>query len=198
MKLRFTISFIVTIVLSFILLGASAVASEAQQGTKIGVGYQNMWIGGSMHGISGRVWLQNNFGFEGNLFMGDIEVTFKEEMYTDFYYEEVSVTSDADLFIMEIKGMYAPIVRENSRLYFGALLNHASFEVGGSANGIGDSYSDSVFGFGILMGSEWHFQGIPELGFNFDVGYKLYSHDDEIEIDINGIDATFGIKYYFN
>ena len=30
MKLRFTISFVVTIVLSFILLGASAVASEAQ------------------------------------------------------------------------------------------------------------------------------------------------------------------------
>jgi hypothetical protein len=60
---------------------------------------------------------------------------------------------------------------------------------------------------GLLIGSEWSFPGLPEVGFNFDVGYSWLIYDNKIsnegddyrylDLNLSGVSATFGIHYYF-
>lgn len=61
---------------------------------------------------------------------------------------------------------------------------------------------------GILVGAEWNFPSLPELGFNFEVGYNYVidknsgtfaSLPQELDVDLklHGINVGAGIKYYF-
>ncbi|MBS3756184.1 MAG: hypothetical protein KGY56_10855 [Desulfobacterales bacterium] len=54
--------------------------------------------------------------------------------------------------------------------------------------------------YGLLIGTEYSFQGLPELGFNWEVGYKFNTLDTDeydLELDLNGISVSLGVHYYF-
>jgi len=135
-----------------------------------GLGYQGMWLQGFLNGVSARIWLQEDMGMEGNLYMGNVD-------------------GDLSLYIIEGKFMYAPIVREQSRFYFGGLLNIAMYDF--------DAVDGTIIGLGPFLGAEWRYQELPEIGFNFDVGLKYYNDGGDIDLNVWGIDATWGIHYYF-
>jgi len=163
-----------TAVLLFILSG-SVLAEEKHY--KTGVGYQGMISAEFLNGISARTWIDDNFGLEGNFFCGSVDV------------DAPGLSFDADLFALEAKAMYAPIVRQNSKFYFGVNLGWEYIDL---------DENEDIWTMGIFLGSEWNFQGIPELGFNFDIGYRYATYDDDyFEVDLDGIAATFGIHYYF-
>jgi len=153
---------------------------------RIGIGYQGMLAGEFLNGISARGWIGDNFGLELSGFYGSVDIDI------DLEDEDVDLEDeDVDLTLGELKAMYAFIVKENSRFYVGAKGGYGQLDIGEDVD---------LWECGVFIGSEWNFQGIPELGFNFDVGYN-YLHIDEddydVELDIDGIGVTFGIHYYF-
>lgn len=192
MKLKNVLAFVSIVMMASLILCGSAMASEQSSAWKVGVGYQGMWAGEFLNGVSARAWYQDRYGIEGNFFYGgvDFEVS-----------DGVSMHEEADLYVGEIKLMYAPIIREYSKFYGGIQGSIGCFDLNGDLI----DYKDEIFGFGVFIGSEFHFQEFPELGFNFDVGYKHYFYDDnpygsdgpEVDIELKGVGATFGIHYYF-
>lgn len=183
MKKRFLSIVAVAMVVMFLSVGSVFAADGAGKNfisNKVGVGYQGMVAGDYLNGISARGWIGNNFGLEASVFYGSIDADVNG-------YGNVT---DSDMTLFEAKAMYAFLVKQNSRFYVGAK--------GGVGKLDYDIDDDTVWTCGAFVGSEWNFQGIPELGFNFDVGYNYIDYDDDhVDIKLDGIAATFGIHYYF-
>jgi len=169
---RILLSVCVFFMAGMLFSGSAAAGNAGGSGSdyKLGVGYQGMWVQGFLNGVSARIWTDTEFGMEGNLYMGNVDGDFK-------------------LYILEGKAMFAPIIKQNSRFYVGGLLSVASYDFDGA--------DGNMWGLGVFLGSEWFFPDFPEIGFNFDVGYKYYNDNDDLDITLWGIDATWGIHYYF-
>lgn len=176
MKRKGILSFFVVLIMAGMLFATPVSARNQPPASDMnfGLGYQGMWVQGFLHGVSGRFWMQDDIGMEGNLYMGDID--------------NLPFVGGLSLFIIEGKFMYAPVVRENSRFYFGGLLNISIYDSDGS--------DGTVLGLGPFFGAEWRYSELPEIGFNFDLGLKYY-HDSDDVFDVWGFDTTFGIHYYF-
>lgn len=159
----------------------------AELSGKIGLGYQGMISGDEyFNGVSARGWITQEVGLEGNFFYGGIDADYD---CGDYYGDFVS-SGDLDLYAFEAKLMFAPVVKANSRFYLGVNVGYGYLDY--------DIDDEDIWMCGAFIGSEWNFQEIPELGFNFDVGYKYATYDDDcLDVDIDGIAATFGIHYYF-
>ena len=171
-----------------------AAPSFAADNAKIGVGYQGMFAGNLLNGLSVRGWVGPNtaIGVEGNLFYGALTVD-------DF---SGGQDLEADLFMLEIKAMYAFIVRTNSRFYAGGKFAYGQFD----ADGVGlfgvDKIEGKVYIPGVFAGAEWNFPSLPEVGFNFEVGYNYVIDNnefdgDDVDLNLQGINVGLGIKYYF-
>lgn len=196
MKCKRILSFLVALIVAGILSGGSVTAAEHSESNldwKLGVGYQGMWVGGFLNGLSARAWIEDRFGVEGNFFYGGVDYRVRGGNNNG-----IDGKLDAELYIFELKLMYSPIVRDYSRFYGGikGSIGYVDLDI------YDTDYSDNIYGLGLFVGSEWHFQEFPELGFNFDVGYDYYTYDDRIDgvrvdLDLKGIGATFGIHYYF-
>ena len=179
----------VVVVAVLFLFTSSAFAQDAQK-YKIGVGYQGLFFGNTINGLSVRSWLGPNtaIGLEGNIFYGNAEVDI----------DGATDDADADLYMLELKAMYAFIVRTNSRFYAGGKFGYGRLDVDIDASDAKvDAYVPAVF-----VGAEWNFPQLPELGFNFEVGYSyaiLEGNDvlDGTDLDLSGINVGMGIKYYF-
>lgn len=148
-----------------------------------GVGYQGMSLQDSyyLNGVSVRGWFNDRFGLQGSAF---------------YYNSQQSRNEDKTLMLGTVKGMYSPLVSKHSRFYLG-------LEVGG---GDIDSDHDSGGDSGVLLvrpsfGAEFGFSEIPDLGFNFDVGYTYSSYDRKSESrrdrNVDGVSVSFGAAYYF-
>ena len=173
-------------------------ATEGRNTEKWSVGYQYMGLntGGTTlfsdgaSGLSSRYWINNEFGVEGNLYLLSLSDNYDNS--ADF--EKTHVLAGT------VKGMYAPVVKENSRFFLGleAGLGRVNYEVTGDPD-----YTDTLWLVRPLVGAEYNFSGIPELGFNFEVGYIFtsYNADDSLvnhgSLDMSGISIGAGVHYYF-
>jgi len=88
------------------------------------------------------------------------------------------------------------VVRPNSRFYAGAKFGYGQFSVEPV------DFDGKVYIPGILVGAEWNFPSLPEVGFNFDVGYNYILNKNEVngndvDLKLHGINVAAGIKYYF-
>lgn len=161
---------------------------------KVGVGYQGLVAGSFLNGLSVRGWITDRIGLEGSGFYGRVSVE-----------EEIGglgkMDTKADLWMVEAKAMFAAISRSYSKFYVGGKIGYGQIGVEDFEEIDGSSF----FAPGVFIGSEWSFPQLPEVGFNFDIGYSwlLYSNhvnDDPyvyLDAGISGITATFGIHYYF-
>ena len=167
------------------LMFGAGTASAAPNAEKFGLGYQGIFGGDILQGISGRYWIDNNWGAELNVFYGTIGV---QKNGVDVF--------DADLLLGTVKVLYAPVVKTNSRFYVGL------------EGGLGTVGSDSLEGADVslwtinpLIGAEYSFSDIPELGLNFEVGYKFHhvSVDaaDDYDVNLDGTFVSLGAHYYF-
>lgn len=162
-----------------------AAPSFAADNAKIGVGYQGMFAGNLLNGLSVRGWVGPNtaIGVEGNFFYGALEV-------------DEPVDLDADLLMLEIKAMYAFIIKTNSRFYAGGKFAYGQYSIDPV------NFEGKIYIPGIFVGAEWNFPSLPEVGFNFEVGYN-YAIDnneidgDEVDLNLHGVNVGLGIKYYF-
>ena len=173
----------------FMVAGPALAEGDNYLSGKVGVGYQGMISGDLINGISVRSWIGPNFGLEGSLLYGGVGVDVPE-----------GELADADLILFEAKAMYAFVVKSNSRFYLGAKAGYGQLDL--DMYGGEEILDGKIWTAGAFVGAEWSFPTIPEVGFNFDVGYNYINYDDEIdgddiEIALDGIAATFGIHYYF-
>lgn len=175
-------------------LGAGT-ASAAPNAEKFGLGYQGVVAGSFLQGVSGRYWFNDNVAGEVNLFYGTVGL------------DDVSPggvhLGDADLLLGTAKVIYAPVVKANSRFYVGLEGGLGSIDlnldqdlplIGGS--GLSNT---SVWTVEPLFGAEFYLSEIPELGFNFEVGYKFHhvNFEDSTDLNIDGTTVAFGAHYYF-
>jgi hypothetical protein len=110
--------------------------------------------------------------------------------------------SHASLLMGSAKIMYAPVVRAHSRFYVG---------LEGGIGNVGLEQNDqdllpgtdvTVYTISPLIGSEFHFAEIPELGLNWEVGYRFQTlniddNNGDVDLKLDGTFVTVGAHYYF-
>jgi hypothetical protein len=176
-----------------LMLGAgSAMAATGNNTGKIGVGPQILNFDayesyGVFPGVSVRYWINDNWGLEGGLFYS----TFKDKVdYNDY---------KGHTLVGVIKGMYAPVVKENSRFYVG-LEGGLGQESQDYLSG-GNYNKSNFYEIQPLMGFEFNFPGFKEIGFNVELGYAFTGWDSDYNsdygIDYSGIRVGAGAHYYF-
>lgn len=161
----------------------SAAGPNTQQ---YSVGYEGVFAGDVLQGVSSRYWFNDNVGGELNLFYGNVGVD------SDGY-----IDGNADLFLAELKMMYAPIVKQNSRFYVG--LEGGIGSIGGDV--VPDNVDVTVYTISPFVGTEFRFAEIPDMAFNWEVGYKWHRVNvdtgDDVNVNIDGTFVTLGAHYYF-
>jgi hypothetical protein len=185
---------VIGIVAALMILGIAgcAQASEIGKDWKIGLGFESMYAGPLLNGLSARVWT-GPLGMEADLLQGSAKVTVNN---IDDAGDSTEVKGN--MWAGELKAMYAIVDKKNSKFYAGANVNYAKFKV----NDYGDG---SLWTYGPFIGAEFNFDAIPEVGFNFEVGYMLNNGKVNIDNDLNsdakldmyGINVGIGAHYYF-
>lgn len=148
--------------------------SVLAEGMDIGVGYQGVFLGDVLQGLSGRAWF-DEVGVEANLSQMKASVG----------------DTDADLFLFGAKALYAPVVKENSKFYVGLEGQFGSVDFDGD--------DADITQFGPLFGAEYRFTELPEMGFCWEVGYRFLEADlDGYDLELDGISVALGLHYYFD
>jgi hypothetical protein len=199
MKKRFSSCVVIVALILLISAGSVFAADDAGKNfiaNKVGVGYQGMVAGSFLNGLSVRGWIGDRVGLEGSVFYGKADAEIEE------YGEKMDMVK-ADLWMIEAKAMYAVVARSYSKFYVGGKLGYGQINM--TEEGYKALDGASVFTPGVFIGSEWSFPQLPEVGFNFDIGYSWLlfgtkvNEDPYVYMNLNmsGINATFGIHYYF-
>ncbi len=169
-----------------VIVGAgSAFAAEAPNCGTVGLGYQGIFGGDVLQGVSVRGWLAQEFAVEGNFYYGSVDV--------DVNGVDIA---DPDLILGTLKAMYAPVVNSNSRFYVGIEGGLGSVDLGFAGAPDVDLYVINP-----LIGAEHYFSEFPELGFNWEVGYKIHGIDVDapgldVDVSIDGVFVALGAHYY--
>ncbi|MBN1505763.1 MAG: hypothetical protein JW955_02900 [Sedimentisphaerales bacterium] len=189
----------VTALLLLFVLSTSAVAADGTDlpsKVTVGVGYEGMYLGNYLQGLSVRGWF-DRFGIEGSIWQANVSL--------DLDIPAGAGDTDASIWLLGGKFMFAPILRDHSKFYVGVEggWGTAGLDIDTGANDM----SPSVDGWtvGPMFGAEFFFQEIPELGFNFEVGYRFaflnadadLGSNDKADLGMNGIWVTAGVHYYF-
>jgi hypothetical protein len=159
----------------------------------VSIGYQGFIGNGQnlLSGLSVRGWT-DQIGYEGTIFYGQADI-------------DLGAGADvsADVWILDAQVMYAAIAKEHSKFYVGLDFGYGGYSVeANSVPFIGTGETDDNFWMlGPLVGAEYCFQELPELGFNWEVAYTFGNFENEdasLEVDLSGINVTLGVHYKFN
>ena len=144
--------------------------------------------------LSGRYWLSEQTGVQGSVYYRKDDA--------EWWYE-------ATTYELAVKGIFAPIVREHSRLMLSLEAGYANVDLEyDSKYGKQDRSADGWFVYPAI-GAEFMLSGLPELGLNFEIGYRYTKFDHTIEYDNNslsysdsgtenqGVVGAVGVIYYF-
>ena len=189
----------VVIVTLMVLLSASSVFAGDEVtknfiSNKVGVGYQGMIAGNLLNGASVRYWMGDRIGLEGNFFLGAAKATVNGN------------DEEGDMWSLEAKMLYAVIVRSNSKFYVGGKICYCRVDLKTENTTLvgNTNISQNIWIPGVLVGAEYSLPSIPEVGFNFEVGYSalIYNssslpNNTSIDLRIHGVNAAIGIHYYF-
>ena len=188
MKRRF-LGYVAAVAAVVCLFTVPTFAADNFNANKLGIGYQGIFFGDVMSGLSARYWIGPKIGLEGNLFYGHASMK-----------PEGGNESKGQLMMVDVKAMYAFLVRANSKFYAGGQLSYGYYDLKYSST----SYSGYFLAPGLLAGAEWCFPQLPELGFNFELGYKYVidrNKDDDsgtkVDMDLHGMNLSVGVHYYF-
>ena len=166
----------ISVIVVLVAMMALPVSNVKAADTKIGVGYEGMLLGNFLNGASVRGWW-GNIGAEGNLWYGQVGL------------DDLGL-GDMSLMLIGGKVVWAPIVHTNSKLYVGAGVGWGQL-----SNDVGVD----ILMYGPLFGAEYNFQEIPEMGFNWELGYMFnaFSIDDyDLDVGLNGLFMSVGVHYY--
>ena len=209
MRKSFVACLVAAVLMVALVAGPALAEGENYLANRVGVGYQGLLSKDVLNGVSVRGWFGNNFGLEGNLFFGSVDAD------VDSRLAGFKSNTEADLWFIEIKPLYAFIVKPNSRFYAGMKFGYGEADLDVKVKDSDDGSTvakvkvdPDFWEIGALVGSEFSLPFMPEVAFNFDVGYNYMDTDSDvnvsgmgkisdIDLDLDGVFATWGIKYYF-
>ncbi len=172
-------------------MGTASAAEGTNAGApnsgKIGLGFQGIVAGSLLQGLSGRYWASEKVGTELNLFYG--KVSLRKSENNDII--NINHDTDGNLLLATGKLIYAPVVKKHSLFYVG--IEGGVGRVKYTQDSI-TSTNGTVYLVNPLIGSEFSFSEIPELGFNFEAGYKLHLAGP---INLNYTSVSVGAHYFF-
>lgn len=153
---------------------------ENSEPSPLGVGYQGMFFadGLMMNALSAR-WSPEPLG--GQVLVGRTTS------------ENNNNSAETSVLALQGKVFYTLIQRKNSQFYAGGKFG---LLFGESTNAAGNKTDEDGLVLGALIGTEWRFSELPEIGFNFEVGYDLATTDNP-DVDLTGITVSLGAHYYF-
>ena len=170
------------LVAALILATSMAAFSQAQETTAastgdIGLGYQGIFLGNFFNGISVRY--------------APADVPMVAQAIYARYAGDVDGRGDGSINMLQGRLAYVLAEREQSKFYVGGKFGYMNVSADSSTMIDG-------FNFGPMFGTEFRFTELPEIGFNFDVGYDFNTMDAQgTDLDVDGINVTFGCHYYF-
>lgn len=173
------------------LVHAEEVANEPG---KFGIGYQSVFLGEgmTMNQIALR-WAPQPIG--GALVIGQMG-SYSEDDPKTYELTRSELTLQGKFF-------YSLIERQNSDFYIGGLLGLGYYEYEDKSGGSTYTDEETSFILGFLAGVEWRFSELPELGFNFELGYNLEFMNEEssgttpLDSVFSGTSVSLGATYYF-
>lgn len=144
--------------------------------------------------LTSRYWLTEQTGVQGSLC---------------YRSDEADGGYEAATYELALKGVFAPIVRENGKFLLSLEAGYAHVDVEyDSKYGKQDRSSDGWFVYPAI-GVEFMLSGLPELGLNVEVGYRHAHHDHNIDYgngslsygdsdtESQGVIGSVGTIYYF-
>ena len=161
---------------------------------KISLGYEGILAGNVLQGVSTRYWFTSNLGGELNGYFGRVGVNADNWIYDE---------SHASLLMGSAKVLYAPVVKAHSRFYVGLEGGIGNIGVEVDDNDALPGIDVNVFTVSPLIGSEFYFAEMPELGLNWEVGYRFQSINidsdtaGDVDLKLDGTFVTLGAHYYF-
>jgi hypothetical protein len=160
-------------------LASVGVRAEDSAPGRLGIGYQGTIIHESGANIGNGIALR----FAPKPLGGSLSIATLDEDSKDG-------GDDSDHLLLEAKCFYSLISREHSNFYVGGMLGLDNYDENGD--------DENTVGIGVLLGTEWYFAELPELGFNFEVGYAFAGDDEEgTDSVLNGTTVSVGATYYF-
>lgn len=163
--------------LAGILLFPTFLPSELEAQTEIGLGYQSILAADIVHSVSARAWFEKSFGVQLGAFVA--------HGAADDY---------AGAFIASVRALYAPVHNYHSCLYVGLEVSY-----GIAFGDLRNSGEDpSLVIFSPFFGAEFHFSEIPELGFNWDIAYRVNTLSaGGADFVLRGTVVSMGVHFYF-
>ena len=168
-------------------------SAAAPDTKKLSLGYEGVLAGNFLQGVSSRYWFTDNVGGELNFYYGRLGLNVENAGIDDAH---------ASLLMGSAKVLYAPVVKAHSRFYVGL--------EGGIGNvGVENKDKDvlpgdvNVYTVSPLIGSEFYFAETPELGLNWEVGYRFQTINwdnglaGNADLKLDGTFVTVGAHYYF-
>lgn len=167
----------VTVVMfAALMVSTAANAQWNEMPMKLGLGYQGIMTPEFLNHASLRV-LPQPLG-------GQLMIGYWDGDIDDF---------DGKLYSIRGKVLYSLVDKELVRFCVGGELGYAELD-------LDDMGKTDNLTYGVLFGAEWQFEEIPEIGFNFEVGYQfndIKNREADVKMDLDGINVTLGIHYYF-
>jgi hypothetical protein len=154
---------------------AAPTAFAADTAGKFGAGLSKI-IEEDAVALAGRYWVTEDKGLQG----------------TVYYQNDEQGNEEFTSYAVAIKGIFAPIVRENSKFLTSLEVGYNNAELKTPA---GDADTSGWFVYPAI-GAEFMLSGLPELGLNFEVGYR-YEDSDDLDAQSEGVTGSVGAIYYF-
>lgn len=154
---------------------AAPAAFAADTAGKFGLGLSKV-IEEDAVALAGRYWTTEDTAIQG----------------TAYYQNDETGNDEFTSYAVALKGIFAPIVRENSKFLVSLEAGYTEAELEKPGD---DAETDGWFVFP-AMGAEFMLSGLPELGLNFEVGYR-YEDSDDLDSQAGGVTGTVGAIYYF-
>ncbi len=154
---------------------AAPAVFAADSAGNFGVGV-NHAIGEDTSAVSARYWVTNDAAVQG----------------TGYYHKDDQGSQSLRTYEAAVKGIFAPVVRENSKFLVSLEGGYGQAKLETPA---GENKANNWFVMPAL-GAEFMMSGLPELGLNFEVGYR-YQDSNDLDTKSQGVVGTVGAIYYF-
>lgn len=176
-------------ILMILAMGLTIQAAEKVD-AGLGFGYQGIYFGNLINAASlrfapGPVGGQILFG----TWNGDLDTNGGPE-------------ADMRLWTLQGKLLFTLIEKDYTDFYVGAKIGYSWADI--SVSGTSNEPDISDWTYGLLVGAEWFFAEIPEIGFNFEVAYDFndLEYDSpaggpDADIGLDGVNVNLGLHYYF-
>jgi hypothetical protein len=180
-------------------------AMPTMAGAQMALGWQSS---GSVEGISLKKEITPTVTVQGVVGYVSLKID-DPEIEEDGCSEKLDMTLGVSAWVLGARGLFTLVEHEHMDVYAGGGLSYYVLGANMAIGGEDAELSGSALGLNLVTGVEFHFEELPDLAFNSEIGFSYIALNDmDVETDYG--DATLspntsmksfflggGIHYYF-